>query len=47
MWAETVIEIRTLLLTEGEVGLGVPTLLRTKSRVGIVVGPNEVRVLLS
>ena len=42
-----VIKVNTLLLAEGEVGFGIPTLLRTEARVVGVVHSNEVSFLLS
>ena len=42
-----VIKIHTLLLTEGDVGFGTPTLLRTEASVVGVVCSNEVSFLLS
>ena len=44
---KTIIKIDTLLLAEGEVGLRIPTLLRTTVRVIESVVPNGVFVLLS
>ena len=42
-----VIKIHTLLLTEGEIGFGIPTLLRMEARVVGVVCSDEVSFLLS